>query len=195
MRAILPVPSRQPLAVGAKLRASRLAQGLTIADIAAATDLNKGFISKLERDETSPSVATLIAICEVLSLPVGSLFETPDVHLIQLDAAPLINMGGTGVVERLISPRSEARVQLLRSSLAAGATGGKELYTVNCDLEVVHVLSGALEVRFGSSSHQLVAGDTLTIPGREPHTWRNTADGPGEVIWAIIPAAWSGSSS
>ncbi|WP_440709346.1 helix-turn-helix domain-containing protein [Herbiconiux sp. YIM B11900] len=194
MRAVRPTPSRDPLAIGAKLRATRLAQSLTIADVAAATGLNKGFISKIERDETSPSVSTLISVCEVLSLPVGSLFEAPKSQVVPLSEAPLINMGGNAVIERLVTPRSEAGVQVLRSTMEPGASGGAELYTINCDTEVVHVLSGRLDVRLAAAEHTLEAGDTLTLPGREPHTWNNFSEGTTEVLWVLVPAAWSGST-
>lgn len=194
MRAVRPTPSRDPLAIGARLRATRLAQGLTIADVAEATGLNKGFISKIERDETSPSVVTLVALCQVLSLQIGTLFDSVDSEVIALEEAPLINMGGRGVIERLVTPRAEAGVQVLRSTMDAGASGGAELYTINCDIEVLHVLTGVVEVRTSSAQYSLRAGDTLSIPGREPHTWDNPATDSAEVIWVLVPAAWSGSS-
>jgi quercetin dioxygenase-like cupin family protein len=162
--------------------------------VAEATGLNKGFISKIERDETSPSVVTLVALCQVLSLQIGSLFDTPESEVIALEDAPLINMGGRGVVERLVTPRSEAGVQVLRSTMEPGASGGADLYTINCDIEVLHVVSGGLEVRTSSAHYLLAAGDTLSIPGREPHTWDNLTDEPTEAIWVLVPAAWSGSS-
>ncbi|MCU1527844.1 MAG: transcription regulator, partial [Frondihabitans sp.] len=134
MRPVRPAPSPTPPLIGAKLRASRSAQGLTIAHVAEATQLTPGFISRIERNETSPSVATLVTICQVLSLSIGSLFEPAEKEVIALDDAPLINMGGDDAVERLLTPRNESRVQLLRSTLAPGATGGAELYTINCDV-------------------------------------------------------------
>ena len=39
------------------------------------------------------------------------------------------------------------------------------------------------------ATHRLEAGDTLTFPGREPHTWRNAADGESVVIFTLIPVA------
>lgn len=194
MRAVHPTPSGGPIAIGVKLRSSRLAQSLTIADVATATGLSTGFISRVERDETSPSVATLVTLCQVLSLPVGSLFEAPENEVIALADAPRINMGGSAVIERLLTPRGESRVQVLRSLLEPGASGGEELYTINCDLETVHVLSGTLRVRLISGIVELATGDTMTLAGREPHSWENGADGETEIIWTIVPAAWSGSS-
>ncbi|HET8560922.1 MAG TPA: helix-turn-helix domain-containing protein [Marmoricola sp.] len=194
MRPVHPAPSPEPLRLGARLRASRTAQGLTLGQLAAATGLSKGFISRVERDETSPSVTSLATLCQVLSLPVGSLFVSPDHEVITLQHAPLINMGGVGALERLITPRHESGVQLLRSQLDGYADGGKELYTINCEVESVHVLSGRLTLRFTSQEATLEQGDTLTFAGREPHSWHNPSTQPAEVLWVLVPAAWSGSA-
>lgn len=193
MKPVHPRASREPVRIGAKLRASRLAQGLTVAQVAEASGLTRGFLSRVERDETSPSVSTLITICQVLSLPVGDLFETIESDHITLDEAPFINMGGTDVAERLLTPRGQGRVQIIRSVMQPGATGGDDPYTVNCDVEVVHVIGGTLQFRLGNEWHTLVAGDTMTFPGREPHTWRNDSDDDTVVIWMLVPAPWSGS--
>ncbi|MCF2528090.1 cupin domain-containing protein [Yinghuangia soli] len=194
MRAVGPEASDSPVRIGAKLRGSRLAQGMTVEQVAAATRLSKGFISKVERDETSPSVATLVTLCQVLSLPIGSLFEEADTATVELADAPLVNLGGTGATDRMVTPRGQAKVQVLRSTLKPGADGGQRLYTINCEVEVVHVISGALTVVFAGHEVPLGPGATLTFPGGEPHTWRNTGDGTTEVVWVITPAAWSGSN-
>jgi len=165
-----------------------------MADVAAASGLSTGFISRVERDETSPSVSTLVTLCQVLSLKLGSLFEPPENEVVALADAPRINMGGVGAIEKLLTPRSEARVQLLRSVLEPGASGGEELYTINCDVEVLHVVRGSLRVRLVSGRVDLAEGDTMTFAGREPHSWDNESGGETELIWTIVPAAWSGSS-
>ena len=88
MRPIPPSPSTGPTRIGPRLRETRMAQGLTIGNLADATGLTKGFISRVERDETSPSVATLVNLCQVLSLPVGALFEPPEHEVIEFATAP-----------------------------------------------------------------------------------------------------------
>lgn len=193
MRAVHPTPSDERVRLGAQLRACRQAQGLTIGQLADATKLTKGFISRVERDETSPSVATLVTICQVLSLPIGSLFEATETEVVSLGDAPLINMGGTGAVERMITPRGQRNVQLLRSTLRPGADGGEDLYTINCDVEVIHVITGDVDVRFSDKTVSLSSGDTLTFNGRDLHSWRNTSESDAEVLWTLVPAAWSGS--
>lgn len=194
MRPIHPSADANATPIGAKLRNARVAQGLTLAQVATSSGLSKGFLSRVERDEASPSVATLVQLCQVLSLPVGALFTEPEVQKVTRADAPKINLGGVGVSELLMSPRGEERVQLLRSTLEPGAHGGHELYTVNCDVEVLHVISGAVTVSFPDRSVRLEAGDALTFPGRTPHTWRAEDDAPAEICWVLAPAPWSGSA-
>jgi transcriptional regulator with XRE-family HTH domain len=181
--------------IGSKLRAARTAHGYTLEQLASATGLTKGFLSRVERDETSPSVASLITLCQVMSIEVGTLFSVPDVALVRRDSAPRINLGGTGVAEALMTPRGQAKLQLVHSSVEPGGSGGKDLYTINCEVEVLYVLKGAVELRFSDRVQKLSAGDALTFAGGEPHTWANaSASRPAEVIWVLIPAPWSGSA-
>lgn len=193
MRPVPPTAMTGPVRIGSKLRASRLAQGLTLEQLATASGVTRGFLSRIERDTTSPSVSTLVQICQALSLPVGTLFEAPEVQRVGLADAPRINMGGRGVQEWLITPRAEDRVQVIRSKAEPHATGGDELYTIACDIEVLHVISGEITLVMADREEHLVYGDTLTFPGRAPHSWR-TGETGAEVVWTLIPAAWSGAN-
>ena len=59
--------------IGKKIKRLRLQRGLTQEELADRCELSKGFISLLERDLTSPSIATLMDILESL----GSDLRTP----------------------------------------------------------------------------------------------------------------------
>ncbi|QIK64070.1 helix-turn-helix domain-containing protein [Leucobacter viscericola] len=193
MRPVHPTADEGNVQIGAKLRTARNSQRLTLEQLATATGLTKGFISRIERDDTLPSVPTLVQLCQALSLPIGSLFEEPNIQRIALADAPHINMGGELVDERLVTPRSVDEVQVIRSSLKPHATGGDTLYTVNCTLEVLHVISGRLTLVLVGREEELLAGDTITFPGPTPHTWRTDSEG-AEITWTLVPAAWSGSA-
>ncbi len=192
----LPVsPTNNEVRIGPKLRAARKAHGYTLDQLAASAGLTKGFPSRVERDQTSLSVATLITLCEVMSLDVGSLFSVPEVALVRHDTAPAINLGGTGVSERLMTPRGQSRLQLVHSRVDPGGTGGEDLYTINCELEVLYVLKGSVDLVLTDRRQRLTAGDALTFAGGEPHTWVNASDTrPAELIWVLVPAPWSGSA-
>jgi transcriptional regulator with XRE-family HTH domain len=192
MRPVAVQSRAERAAIGSRLRAVRQERQMTIEHVADGTGLSKGFISRIERDKVSPSVSTLVAICDVLNVMIGDLFISTDAQLVRKDETPKINLGGDGAQERLLTPRRESRVQVIRSTIEPGGNGGAELYTVSSEVDVMHVLTGQVQVSFSDGEATLDEGDTITFDGREPHSWRS-ADG-AEVVWVLVPAAWSGTT-
>ncbi|MFE4198050.1 helix-turn-helix domain-containing protein [Paenarthrobacter sp. NPDC056912] len=189
MKALPVEPSNVPVAIGSRIRAARQAQRLTIEQVADATGLTKGFLSRVERDLTSPSVASLVTLCQVLSVSVGDLFAAPETHLTRRDDGPRISLGGQGIVERLLTARSERRLQILQATIEPRGRGENELYAVDCDVDVLHVVKGRIKLILTNEQYDLEEGDTLSFPGREPHTWINPTDETVEVLWVLVPAA------
>lgn len=71
------------MSIGSKLKALRILKGLTQEELADRAELSKGFISQLERDLTSPSIATLMDILQCLGTTIGEFFaETADEQIV-----------------------------------------------------------------------------------------------------------------
>jgi len=175
--------------IGARLRAARLARGLTLEAVAAAAGISQGFVSKLERDQVSPSVASLVAICEAVGLKVGELFEPPPSQIVRAGQGAPINFGGEGAEEVLLTPGTQTDLEVIRSIIEPGGTAGDDLYSLDCDVEFVYVLAGRLTIVLGDDEHELGTGDSMTFRGRDPHTWRNASMTEGcEVLWVLAPA-------
>ena len=64
--------------LGEKIKRLRLQHGLTQEELALRCDLSKGFISQLERDLTSPSIATLKDVLECLGTDLRTFFSEPE---------------------------------------------------------------------------------------------------------------------
>ncbi len=62
--------------IGEKIKSLRVKMGLTQEELANRSELSKGFISQLERDLTSPSIATLIDILECLGTDLKEFFNS-----------------------------------------------------------------------------------------------------------------------
>jgi transcriptional regulator with XRE-family HTH domain len=60
-------------ALGALLRAQRLASGLSLRDLSARTSVSNAYLSELERGLHEPSLSVLRAIASALDIPLGSL--------------------------------------------------------------------------------------------------------------------------
>ena len=60
--------------IGAKIKSIRLRRGLTQEELAMRAELTKGYISQLENDLASPSIATLMDILNVLGVTLQAFF-------------------------------------------------------------------------------------------------------------------------
>lgn len=174
---------------GPRLRAARLSKGLTLEAVAIAAGVTQGFISRLERDQVSPSVATLVAICDAVGLRVGDLFEAPPTQVVRVGQGAPINFGGRGAQECLLTPSNETHVQVIHSVIGPTGSAGPDLYVLDCDTEFVYFLRGFLQLIVGAEMTALEAGDAMTFRGWDPHTWRNAStDVDCEVLWVLAPA-------
>ena len=63
--------------IGKKLKQLRLKLDLTQNELAKRTELTKGYISQLENDLSSPSIATLQCILDVLGVTLEEFFSEP----------------------------------------------------------------------------------------------------------------------
>ena len=60
--------------IGKKLKELRLQNDLTLRDLASRSELTKGFLSQVERGQTTPSIATLEDILEALGSNLSEFF-------------------------------------------------------------------------------------------------------------------------
>ncbi|MBR6677758.1 MAG: helix-turn-helix transcriptional regulator, partial [Oscillospiraceae bacterium] len=61
--------------IGKSIKKLRLQKELTLEELASRCELSKGFLSQLERDLTSPSIATLEDILEALGTNLAEFFS------------------------------------------------------------------------------------------------------------------------
>jgi len=180
--------------IGARLRETRRARGLTLDDVAGAAGLTKSFVSAVERGETAPSVGSLYRICDALGISMASLFE-----LVERESSAVVRradvrgtyFGGEGVVNYVLSPRTERRAQIIETQIEPGGSPGGELWSHPGDLVMATVVRGSLEVRLGERATVLGEGDTIAYSPSEPHSWRNPDDRVAAVVLFFqIPAEY-----
>jgi transcriptional regulator with XRE-family HTH domain len=175
--------------IGAQLKSARMARRKTLAEVALESGLTKGFLSKLERDQATASVASLMRLCETLAIPVGSLFHASTGEIVRRGAYPPISFGGVAMAEYLLTPTGERRVQAILSEIAPGGGSGDELYGLPADVEFVYVIEGRLQVTLRTTKILLEAGDAFTFPPRDEHCFRSAADvGTTRVLWVFAPS-------
>ena len=162
-----------PMLVGAKLRERRRHLNLTLQEIADRVGVTKGFLSEIERDRATPSVATLLKLRDALSLSVATLFHSAIPQVVRGRSRTPIPYGGVGMTCMLVSPENAHRVIGIHAEFKPGGRSGSEPHTLDSDEEIILLLDGTLEVAISGETFLLQAGDSITFDPRVPHSYRN----------------------
>ena len=166
--------------IGSKLKELRVLKGLTQEELADRAELSKGFISQLERDLTSPSIATLMDILQCLGTTIGEFFnETPDYfEKIDTDLNNEI---------KWIIPNAQKNVMepILLTLKAGGSTYPDNPHEGE---EFGYVLQGSISIHIGSKTYKAKKGESFYFTPDKKHylTSRNGA----LLLWVSSPPSF-----
>lgn len=160
--------------LGGRVRTLRKERGLSQRELAERADLSPNAVSLIERDEISPSVATLQRLAAALNVRMGYFFDTQagtrTIHSRPASRPRLANSGGTieGLGARLAGQQMEPFI----ITLAAQADANRDL-VVHTGHELVYCLAGRVEYEIDGAIYVLEPGDQLMFQAEQPHRWRN----------------------
>jgi len=176
------------LPLGERLRHAREARLLSLATVAQRSGLTKGFLSRVERDATSPSVASLLGICEAIGIEPSDLFATPKAVMTRARERATATLPGQFVVDTLLTAADERKLTVIETVARHGGSGGDKLYSLPSETEVCYVVEGEIVLTLDTESFKLAAGDALTFDGTVPHTWRSISGAhDARIIWILAP--------
>ena len=181
--------------IGAKLRSTRMAQGLTLAQVAESTGLARA--SSAASNATRPRRASPPSCSSARCSRSRSARSSPSPRSSTSRAPTPRTSTSAASASTSCSCRRGARsaCSCCAPSLEPGAHGGHDLYTVNCDVEVLHVVSGrrhrAVRRPVGAPRRRATRSPSPAA-SRTPGTPRTTHR--AEVCWVLAPAPWSGSA-
>jgi transcriptional regulator with XRE-family HTH domain len=171
------------VAIGREVRAFRKKLGITVSDLARATGLSLGMLSKIENGVTSASLTTLQRLSKALGIPVTALFRRFE----ERRDAVFVNAGQGLVIERR-GTRAGHQYQLLGHT--GGTTGATivEPYLItlthesdvfplfqHAGLEFLYILEGEVVYRHADKLYPMKPGDSLFFDADAPH-------GPEELV-------------
>jgi len=175
--------------IGAQVKSARRALNLTLDALAETTGLNKSYLSRIERGEKSPSVATVMKIAQALSTPVATLFgETiadAAIHLVRVKSRRMLkNRSEKGAYPFAALSKSGARNRVESFVISPPAEFGADGHVHHDGEEVFFVLRGKVEVSFSDRSLALAEGDYLQFPGHLKHRVRRLT--PAAEVLVVI---------
>ena len=178
--------------IGSKIKRLRVRLGLTQEELAARTELTKGFISQLERDITSPSIATLMDILEALGTNVSEFFsdrEDDGVMTYAADDMFITADEEAGVTIRwLVTNAQRNALEPILVTLAPGAS--TEPDDPHEGEEFGYVLSGVITLVSGEQKRKVRRGDAFYFRPTGVHYLINTGKSEGKVLWVSTPPSF-----
>ena len=161
------------MSIGGKLKELRILKGLTQEELADRAELSKGFISQVERDLTSPSIATLMDILQCLGTTIGEFFnEAPEEQIVFEKNDYFIKEDPElkNEIQWIIPNAQKNTMEPIRLTLGTGRTKPKRanLFTIRATRRIT--LKAAPARRSSGSARRQVSNTThyFTIYGGNP---------------------------
>ena len=196
--------------LGGRLREKRLAQGLSLRELARRLDVSPSLVSQIETGKIQPSVRTLYAIVSELGASLDEVFaahrrflSVPSPDGARADGRAsgagsggvLVQRAGersvidleSGVRWERLTARNERDVEFLHTIYPPGSESAPADALVRHNgREFGLVLGGRLSVTVGFESVVLEPGDSVFFESTIPHRLHNDGDEPVTAVWVVL---------
>ena len=172
--------------LGQRIRAERTARAWTLDEVAQRSGVSKAMLSKIERDEASPTAELLVRIAAAFSLTLSTLIaraESAGGAVLRAGEQPRWVDPATGYVRRHLSPRGDTPMELIHVELPARAEVRFPASSYVFVDHLIWVISGVLHFTEGAVEHRLKAGDCLALGA--PADCIYFAPGPQKAVYLV----------
>ncbi len=185
-------------AVGASVRDTRLALGVTLQELSRAAGVSVGMLSKIENGLAAPSLSTLAALSAALNVPIGTFFARVD----EKREATFVKAGAGLPIERRGSAKGHL-YQLLGHGLRSAVRVEPFLITLDersdaypifrhPGTEFIYMLEGEVTYRHGDRTYRLEPGDSLFFDADALHGPLELRRLPARYIAVIVTPSAEG---
>ncbi|MGG6892771.1 MULTISPECIES: helix-turn-helix domain-containing protein [Rhizobium] len=172
-----PKENNLEMAIGHEVRAYRKKLGITVTDLAAATGISLGMLSKIENGNISPSLTTLQSLSRALGVPLTAFFRRYE----EPHNAVFVKAGQGVELERR-GTRAGHQYNVLGhiDNNSSGVIVEPYLITLTADsdvfptfqhegMEFLYMLEGEVMYRHGDQLFPMQPGDSLFFDADAPH--------------------------
>jgi transcriptional regulator with XRE-family HTH domain len=174
--------------IGQKIKQLRVKYNLTLEELASRTELSKGFLSQLERDLTSPSIATLEDIVLALGSDLEHFFkEDSDDQVCFKEVDFFVDKRENCKVSWIVPNAQKNEMEPILLDLPQG--GISHEIKPHEGEEFGYVLLGkVLLVNLeNNQEHHLKKGETFYIKGDFLHVIKNESIYDAKLLWICTP--------
>jgi transcriptional regulator with XRE-family HTH domain len=177
--------------IGEKIKRLRVKKSLTQEELADRCELTKGFISQVERDLTSPSIATLVDILEGLGTNLKDFFnETVEEKIVfaKEDAFESENEELKYILKWIIPNAQKNAMEPILIDLEPDGRS-KEDFPHEGE-EFGYVIQGSIYLNIGSETFKVKKGESFYFKANANHFISNAGKTKATVIWVSTPPSF-----
>lgn len=173
--------------LGQRIKDLRLACNLTQEELADRCELTKGYISQLENDLTSPSIATLIDILSALGTDLKEFFSKDDSEeKIVFTKEDFIEKDAGGYVLNWLVPNAQKNeMEPVKVTLKANTETDEDF--PHEGEEFGYVIKGKIKLLLGKRMVTVKKGESFYFKPEKNHKIINASDTDAEFIWVSSP--------
>lgn len=172
--------------IGARIKELRIQNDLTLEELANRSELTKGFLSQLERNLTSPSIATLDDILEALGSNLSEFFKEEEKEKIVFKREDYYINEKDGATIHWIVPNAQKNA-MEPMVLTLNARGRSQVIMPHTGEELGYVLSGEIMLIDGGKEYCVKKGETFYMSGNHKHYIRNDKKEKASFLWVMTP--------
>lgn len=175
------------MVIGKKIKMLRTLNNLTQEELASRCDLTKGYISQLENDLTSPSIATLVDILTALGSNLNEFFSSDTIQekIVFTKEDYFEKQNDYGNITWLVTNAQKNEMEPILLTLYPGQSTPSD-YPHEGE-EFGYVLEGSILVCLDNQKFRCKKGESFYYESSKPHYLKNTSSGISKVIWISSP--------
>ena len=175
--------------IGDKIKRMRIEKGLTQEELANRCELSKGFISQLENDLTSPSIATLIDILEILGTNLKEFFSDDRAEKITYTYEDMFETENEELKYSLMWLVPNAQKNMMEPIMITLQPGGQYIEEDPHEGEEFgYVLQGAVSIHLGNKTYKAKKGESFYYTADKTH-FLSSKNG-ATLIWVSSPPSF-----
>lgn len=177
--------------IGDKIRRLRIEKQLTQEELANRCELSKGFISQVENDLTSPSIATLMDILEILGTNLTEFFSDAKEEQITFTRDDMFETENEDLKYKLSWLVPNAQKNEMEPIMITLEPEGQYIEEEPHEGEEFgFVLSGSIHLHLGKKKYKVKKGESFYYRPRENHYISNAGKTNAKVIWISTPPSF-----
>jgi transcriptional regulator with XRE-family HTH domain len=175
-------------ALADRIARERAQRGWSLADVAERSGVSRSMLSKIERQEASPTATVLLRIAGAFGVTLAELLTAPAAspRLARVADQPTWTDPSSGYRRRQIYLSSTLPLELVEVDLPAGASVAAPASSYALIRQVLWVLEGAITIVEGERRTALQSGDRLEFGPPADVVFQNETDAPCRYLVAVV---------